>query len=131
MSESDKPPPPPRRSSDAGIRIPEAVLDRFRDSTIPPASTSDVEALVAEAFSGPEDEETLVPCPSCEFCSTCHGTHLVPSRIRSRFRSEPPEPRIPLHREELEQSEEAPAPAPPKPDGGGGKAPGGSGESRS
>ena len=37
------------------------------------------------ALRGP-DEDTMVPCPACEACVTCHGAHIVSVARRIAYR---------------------------------------------
>jgi len=94
---------PPRKSSDPAFRLPAQVLERFRESKAPPADVEEVVELAAEAIRGPDDDETMVPCPGCEGCSLCKGSHMVSPAVRAKAISEIPDA---LDRTELDESGE-------------------------
>lgn len=50
-------------------------------------SSEELEAM-ARAQEGPEDDETLTPCPACVRCALCQGLHMVTHDRAKSFVSE-------------------------------------------
>lgn len=54
--------------------IREAIAKMDRESTLPPPALL---PLLLEAQQVPEASETGEPCPVCDACECCGGTHIV------------------------------------------------------